>query len=594
MKKLILIFMAMLGSMVSRAEDFPLVRETMSLSLQVRQKPGTEGLLKKYLSSVTADQDTIYAMLYEPGFCPRCEVFINGLGDLIKKLSPASRLVLITTYSDSARAAAYNKAKEYAADYYVYDTNQAFLDIFSFNSNGLSGLYVFKICKLKGEVLTGGINYFVTPEFAKELTRWTERMPTHDYAIDENGSDMDKWELQRPQCPPIGTAYTDYPLALEGQMLSHVFDIPKFDGDHFYYTDKLSEGVMLFNIDGDSLRFKAHITADSTERYRFINVRKETRKRISDDELSFIPLATNIIDSTRIGVSYSLPDVSEDTVAHILKFYNEPVLLMRDLNTLKPLPLYEPFFDIENDTLFFYQHFNFCPFKGNIIYSCQKMTFPMEYERWEYEHKPGMNPFAEEFYRSGNPWLAAFSLKTGKLARRFAELEPCAEAGRTGYYFQNPLMYSDGNELLYSDGFSGTVHITRSIDGGPVESYSAFAVDTAAFPRPDTAMFYRREYFKAYDRFYYRCIMHARMNANKVCCLVMYSRRDVAKPGPETNDYTLVTIDRRTGLATERLLPRYPGLRPMGYGLRSANGQISPFGFYRRSDGSYVVRVWEL
>ena len=115
MKKLILIFMAMLASIVSRAEDFPLVRETMSLSLQVRQKPGTEGLLKEYLGMVPADQDTIYAILYEPGFCPRCEVFINGVGGLLKQQSPTSRLVLITTYSDSARAAAYNKAKERAS-----------------------------------------------------------------------------------------------------------------------------------------------------------------------------------------------------------------------------------------------------------------------------------------------------------------------------------------------------------------------------------------------------------------------------------------------------------------------------------------------
>ena len=582
--------------MVSRAKDFPLVRETIAMELQIRQKPGTEGLFRNYLRNVNAANDTVYAILYEPTFCPRCEIAIKPYAEMLGELAPKSPFVLITAYPDSARAAAYNKENGYAADGYIYDTDGTYLRLFSFNTNGLAGLYILKMCKSKGELLMGANNFYTSIDYAKELVSWTERMETHDFAQAADRQGDETWQPPKPTCTPLNVPYTDYPLELGGQMLSDVFDVPKFDGPYFYYNDKLDNCVMLFNVTGDTLHFSSRIEADSLERDSFIELSGERLRRLDRSSLTYIPLAATMVDSQRIGVSYSLPHVMEDTIAKNggLAFFNSAAMVVRDAETLAKSPMFRPDFMLFKDTTFFYSHFNFCSFKGNIIYSCQKMTFPMEYERWEYEHKPGMNPFSEEFYRSGNPWLAAFSLKTGKLARRFAELEPCAEAGRTGYYFQNPLMYSDGNELLYSDGFSGTVHITRSIDGGPVESYSAFAVDTAAFPRPDTAMFYRRDYFKAYDRFYYRCIMHARMNANKVCCLVMYSRRDVAKPGPETNDYTLVTIDRRTGLATERLLPRYPGLRPMGYGLRSANGQISPFGFYRRSDGSYVVRVWEL
>ena len=593
MKIIIGILFILTFGIVARAEDLPLVRETMSLSLQIRQKPGTEELLKSYLSPIQADRDTLYAILYEPTFCPRCEVMINLIGQLLKEESQENRLLLITAYNDPTRAAAYHKAKGYAADYYLYDTDNSFLDIFSFNSSGLSGVYVLKICKPKGELLTGSINYNATPEFIKELAEWTERMEPHDYAVNEKGTDESDWELPSPQCLPLDAACTDYPLALDGQMLSDVYDLPKFDGSNFHFNDKLNECVMLFRLEGDSLRFKAQVRADSTERDRFILVGEEKRKHIASTDVSYIPLATCMTDSTHIGVSYSLPYVIDDQRTNGIAFYNAPVLIQQNVETLEKLPMFAPDFDITNDTMFLYKHFNFCTFKGEIIYSCQKMTFPMEYERWEYEHKPALNPFKPEFYKSGNPWLAAYSLTTGKLVERFGELEPCAEAGRTGYYFQNPLMYSDGKELLYSDGFSGTIHITDDIHCGKVNDYSAFAVDTAAFPQPDTAMFYRREYTKAYDRFYYRCIMHARMNADKVYCLVMYSRRDVSKPGPETNDYTLVTIDRRTGLATERLLPRYPGMRPMGYGLRSAGGEIKPFGFYRRADGSYVVRVWD-
>ena len=176
MKIIIGILFILTFGIVARAEDLPLVRESMSLSLQIRQKPGTEELLKSYLSPIQADRDTLYAILYEPEFCPRCEVMINYVGHLLKNESQENRLLLITAYTDSTRAAAYNKAKGYAANYYLYDTGNTFLDIFSFNSGGLSGVYVLKICKPKGELLTEAINYYALPEYIKELTKWTERM----------------------------------------------------------------------------------------------------------------------------------------------------------------------------------------------------------------------------------------------------------------------------------------------------------------------------------------------------------------------------------------------------------------------------------
>ena len=90
---------------VSRAEDFPLVRETIAMELQIRQKPGTEPLLKDYLSSISAPNDTVYAILYEPTFCPRCEIDIKPYSKMLSELAPQSPFVLITAYPDSARAA---------------------------------------------------------------------------------------------------------------------------------------------------------------------------------------------------------------------------------------------------------------------------------------------------------------------------------------------------------------------------------------------------------------------------------------------------------------------------------------------------------
>ncbi len=45
---------------------------------------------------------------------------------------------------------------------------------------------------------------------------------------------------------------------------------------------------------------------------------------------------------------------------------------------------------------------------------------------------------------------------------------------------------------------------------------------------------------------------------------------------------------------TERLLPRPAGMTPMGYGLRTDGGSTEPFCFFRKADGGYLVRVWNM
>lgn len=582
---------------VSSARNDSLVLETIGMTLQIRQKPGTEKQLTDYLSQIKTDKDTLYAILYEPTFCPRCEVAIRPDRKMLKDISPQSPFILITSYPDSARAERYNREKEYDADGYIYDTGKRFLDIFSFNSNGLSGIYLLKMCKSRGELLAGAISFYTSMDYIEQLVAWDKRMPTQDFSAAADGRPAESWQTPTPECSPIRGGHTDYTLATGTEMLSDVYDIPKFDGRYFYYNDKLNNCVMLFKLEGDSLCFKSRIEPDSAESRHFIYLPEETYQSISKSSLFYIPLATTMTDSTHIGVSYSLPNVLPDTISKregVLAFFNAPAILIRNAETSEKQPLFAPDFMVGTDTTFFYHNFNYCIFKGDAIYGCQKLTWPLMLERETYEGKPWFDSFMPDFYDGDNPSLVAFSLKTGKREKLFAQLEPTAAASRTGYWFINTVMYSNGKELLYSDGFSGTIHITDDIRGGKVSDYSAFAVDTAAFPKPDTAMFYRREYPKIYNKYYYRSITYAKMNADKVLCIVQYFNPDEEALNTITDcDYTLVTIDRHTGLATERLLPHYPGMRPMGYGLRSAGGEIKPFGFYRRADGSYVVRVWD-
>ena len=230
--------------------------------------------------------------------------------------------------------------------------------------------------------------------------------------------------------------------------------------------------------------------------------------------------------------------------------------------------------------------------EDEIVYACQKLTWPMEYEREEYENVPARNPFCPGFYHSGNPWLATFSLATGRLTGRYGELGPCARISRTGYAYVSPLMRTCGNELVYTDRYSGTIHITDNLQDNDNAVYSAFSVDTAKFPQPDTAKFYTAEYSNEYDKFFYRCITDVQIDDSNVYCIVKYSSGGIYSSSPDDNDFTLVTIDRSTGMATELQLPHADGWQTMGFGLRTSSGRVTPFGFYRRADGGYVVREW--
>lgn len=268
-------------------------------------------------------------------------------------------------------------------------------------------------------------------------------MPAHDHGVEGVGVDEAASQPVKPGCAPISGRYEDHTLSTGGEPLSEVYDVPKYDGNYFYYNDKLANGIMLFRDGGDSLRFVSKIEADSTEKDRFIELDEPLRSMRGD--VYYIPCAASMLDGGRMGVSYSLPHLMLDTIAKNggIAYFNKAVVLVRDVSTGKPLPMFVPDFDMA-DTLFFYKHFTFTTFKGEAVFACQKLTWPMDYEREEYEHKPYLNPFCDAFYSSGNPWIATFSLNTGKLTGHFGELEPCAKAGRTGYEFVSPIMYGNG------------------------------------------------------------------------------------------------------------------------------------------------------
>ena len=180
---LALLFFMFCTTIFAQGRDY--INEMEQNDLQIRQKPNTEGLLSDYLHSANIKEDTVFAILYSPAECFRCEAAIPAFYDKLKRNNPNNKLLLITAYGDSKTASWYNSKNNYKADYYIYDTKSVYSNIFSFNSEGMYGLYILKLVPKEGVFVTGGQYTVLGAEFVKQLVLCKKRIAPHMYELDK-------------------------------------------------------------------------------------------------------------------------------------------------------------------------------------------------------------------------------------------------------------------------------------------------------------------------------------------------------------------------------------------------------------------------
>lgn len=570
-----------------------LIQEMVNNDLQIRQKPDTESLLINYLSDIKSESDTLYGIIYSPMECPRCEAAIPNFHRLLKKRMPdLKNYFLITVYSDSLLGTHYNTTKNYKADYFLYDTQNRYKEIFSFNSNGLYGLDILKICRKTGRLITGG-------KFTTLGTLFVDQLIATNQCVDFKSFEKEvcveeEIFLQKPDAELINTKVQDYILGVnESFPVSSIYNIPKYEGKHFFYSDVLGNGIMLFQENSSNqLSFKSLIQADSLEKRKFIEVpEKIYQNHIKSGMIYEIACSSGFVDSTSLGISYSLPHLIS-TAKDELGYFNKAVILKRDIETLNPDSLISLDFNLFNDE-FFYMHFAFESFQDKIIMECKKMTWPMEFEAEEYMNNIQMNPFSDQFYETENPFMAVFNKKNGELIGRFGQIDSCQRKSRTGCYYQNAVLTTFEDQFLYTNGYTGQLYLTTGDDFYTnQEHYSAFEVAVEKFPQIDSSYFYTYEYVKPYNSFFYRCIEAVKMNQEQIFCLVRYGMPHIKNIAAD--EYTLVIIDRKTKSKKEFKLPTYQDMEVLGYGIKTdLNNTISPFVFLRnRESKDYIVRVF--
>lgn len=567
------------------------VKEMEENHLQIRQKPCTEGLLSDFLEPACIEEDTVYAILYKPSQCYRCEVAIPAFYEKLKQNSPKNKMLLISVYKDSIASRGYNIKNNFRADYHLYDTKDEYSKLFSFTTGSTLGVYIMKLCPKSGVLITGGIYTLLGRDFIRQLVARSERMKPHLFPIDSAAQVRDNTQEQFFEFKPYPWKTEDTQVELnEGGFISNVYYNPKIENENFFFTDMLNNGVMLFGKTDKGFTYRTLIQANETEKKKFISIPDSFLDRFTKEgSVFYIALTANMMDDKNLAISYSLPQIfEEEGKKYHFAFYNAPVILLRDIDNLKAGKMIVPDLDSESSK-YFYTHFTFDIFNNKLWLDCQKLTWPMGFDKEDIAGNIDMDPFDDRFYDTFNPIIASFDVNNGECSGHYGKLEDCQRISKTGYYFHGSVYTHYGKDMLYGDGYTGKLYLADSLNIGKKEKeYTVFDTALSAFPVPDAAKFYKDEYGGLYDSNFRRCITMVRMNAKEIYCLLKYGTP--RHSDPQNESYTFVTVNRKSGKITECALPALPdGTRCLGYGIRNNHDSFNPFVFIQEG-ATYKVR----
>lgn len=262
----------------------------------------------------------------------------------------------------------------------------------------------------------------------------------------------------------------------------------------------------------------------------------------------------NLLDKDHIGMPYSRPHLYRDGKNII--YFNQACVLSRTIDTGAKDSTTTFDFELEKKD-YFNMHFQFSSTGNQIILGCQKRTWPMSIGREAYENDVNLNSFKKAFYKTRNPYMAAFDRKSGKVVARFGELDETAELGLTGYCFVDPLSTVNQNELAYTDSYSGKIHVC---DTGNVSKetacYTVFELDKKQLQQAiDTTNFYNFEYAKPFNKVYYRKIDDIRIMPDYVYCTVAFFKNTLS--ADKDTEYTFVKINRKNCQREEMKFPQH-------------------------------------
>lgn len=557
--------------------------------LMVRQIPNSESDASCFFRHITTPNDTIYAVIFRPSNCPRCDTFITPLYKTIKKNSRYP-VTLVAVYPDSIIAKNYIRDNGITYDNIIYDTTESFNNFLSFSAGYLHVGYLLKVVCSAGNVIVGTNIVDGSAEFIKEMNVYNHPKEKKNYRSfsynDKLGSNQDF------SAEPISfnSVYSlEFPIE---SAPSEILYQPAFQGNHLVFNDKLSLKSHLYKINGSIAKLQRIIDVDSLEGATFSklpkNIYDKLRKR---GDLKNMPLQPFFKNDSILGVAYSLPDVWMSGENNF-NYLNKPCYIERSVNdsSYKKLIAINP--DFEEP--FFYEHFYMKPAGDNVILNVERLTYPYLTNTDEFMGIAEMDPFKDQFYNEYQPTLALFGTTDGLLKTRFGKLPTFAKHTKTGYRLSSTVFDSYGDEAVYAGQYDGMIYLSPVADLGCddcAKQYRIRLYDESELEAPDSSMFYTSQpELRTRGQLKWK-IHDIKADVDNIYCIISTENDQLERPDKETFIYAKIRKDN--GLQEFFAIPKSKDTekRLMSCGLRRlSNGVVEPFLIFNKK-GKWTVHT---
>lgn len=434
---------------------------------QIAQKEGSEAKLRGVLSALPNLSDTVYAVLYAPQKCPRCEVDINFLYDAIRERDPNASVVLWTVYPDVQGARRYAGNKKFRYTHLLVDTMEWYKDIFSLSVARLDVTYTVKIDRQGNRLIAGGSILELAPATFDSLVAAAEPKPFRDYGT------AGRTSQSSPRAPAVKPLrYREVQVVEEGvtgkMPVSRMMSFPALRDNLLCFNDEIANAFYLFKIEGKRAVPIRQFYPRPEEEIAFVDTTllspQDFRRGIENNMFFVMPNMGRIGDDGEAYLSYSLPEVMRSPFdSSRLAYFNAAAFfkwnLRSDTRKMMRLELLKSFDTAE--LVFVMDHQVFYPYKDEfLIRTCKGYPSFGAIEDWK--GRPADHDITLPAFYDEVPLFARYSMKTGHFLGWLGRLDTVYRHYQTGYTSTVSRFASHGERIAYSCGSSGLVHISSA------------------------------------------------------------------------------------------------------------------------------------
>lgn len=577
----LILFAFFFASVCAQEHDY--LAEMQANHNGISQREGTEHLMKELLGPYGEGCDEVYAILFRPQFCPRCEVDIPFFLNNMPKVKPGARVVLIAAYPEADMARKYVKEK-FNADQLVVDSKGLHDRIFRYRYGQLNVTFVLQIDAKQGRLMCGGDTPTMNLEFLQQLGYNASYMPM---AKPVDGDAL----AVSPSADrlPVGTLKSVRLDLGEGADVSAVCELPDWIGDRFLYSDELLSQGLLFEIQGDSVAvLRKHIVPTARQERSFVHIPDSVYESMKRNGEIFIMANGCALDpfSGQALVSYSLP-LLRYREKGVITYFNEGVVLQTSLGVDTCMMLPFDYLNEKEPSHYLYTHASRIVPIGNerMLVGCLG-GFPVVMSAEECKSDSAHDIFRDAFYEK-SPFCAIFDMKTGKLLKRFGQLDDIFRKTHTGYFFLQPIADCDGKRLVYTDGCSGSIWLTDKNANGAGRRFRLFDVQV-----PDSLLEaaqadkYTDEYFNHFLKVFHCNIDALKLDKRGIHCLIRHGE-SLIKSETDYYEYRVLSEDGDVLATTTLQMEEGDELLIFMLG-KDSDGNVFPYYFCRNGDSCFL------